>query len=193
MRKSILCTGLLLFFCLTVRAQKAADVHESVVNSPHDHAKVKELYHPDSSVYKGYLFLGELPVTWVNKSIGKKKMTAAMMGGDVMYLNKAGNWEAWATYTVDEAVVKGHLAEKSSFQVIDKLIIRVGPQAYEAIAQKSRAELTGVESVDGKVYIIGKIPGESARRFRVTYANATRMNLCTDDKELTTYLIQVKG
>lgn len=194
MRKYIVLCILLLLPAGFLFAQGAATVHESVVNSPHDFMKVRELYHPDSGVYRsGYLYLGELPVTWVNKSIGKKKMTAAMMGADVLYLNKAGNWEGWSTFTVDEGLLRAHLAEKSNFQVIDKLLIRTGPQAYESVAQKTRAELTGVEAANGKVYVTGKIPGESARRFRVTYVNATRINLCTDDKELTTYLIQVKG
>lgn len=194
MRKYIVFSVLIAFYT-SLHAQKAADVHQSqnAVNSAHEFVKVREFYHPDSSLYERYFFLGELPVTWVNKSIGKKKMTAAMMGGDILYLNKAGNWEAWATFTIDEALVRAHLAEKSSFTVVEKLHIRTGPQAYESFGQNTRAELTGVETENGKVYISGKIPGEPAKRFRVTYANATRMSLCTDDKELVTYIIQVKG
>lgn len=180
-------------FFVPIFAQKPAySNHSSAVRKPHDFQKVKDRYHPDTAVVLENIFLGKLPVTWVNNSIGKKKMTAAMMGGDILYLNASGTWEAYASYIPDLSLLQKHLSQKSKFTLVEKLYIETGPEAYQSGPPKGKSgEISNPVQEGEKIYVDANLPGISEKRFRVTYVTDTLIIICSDDEKLTTFIVQV--
>lgn len=178
----------------SIFAQEAARTnHKTLVRRPHDFAKVHDAYHPDTNVTNKSVFLGKMPVLWVNKGIAKKKMTCAMMGGDIIFLNVEGEWEAYASFTPDFELLKKHLEVKSKFTLVEKFTISYGTEGYQSEPTSGKmGEITNPTKEGDKVYVEAKIPGISGKRFRVTNVNDTQFMLCSDDDSLTSVLIQVK-
>lgn len=181
------------FFSLNTWSQMPAlSNHETVVRRPYDFMKVKEKAHPDTQVVLNNVFIGKVPVKWVNNSIGKKKMTVAMMGADIMYLTQAGDWEAYASFTPDQSLLQKYLAAKSKFTIVEKLYIKVGNEAFQSCPAASKTgEITSMSVEGEKVYVEAKMPGISVKKFRVTYINDSIMLICADDEDLTTFIIQL--
>lgn len=171
----------------------ASTNHKTLVRRPHDYVKVKDVYHPDTLYTKNAVFLGKMPVLWTNKGISKKKMTGAMMGGDIIFFNLKGEWEAYASFTPDITLMEAHLASKTKFVLVEKYTIKYGDEGYQVSVPESKTgEFTKVYQEGDKFYLEGKISGNSIKKFRLCNVNDTQFLISTDDDLFTSYLVQVK-
>lgn len=193
MRNSIF-SFILFALSLTSFAQvDASSNHKTLVRRPHDYAKVRDVYHPDTLYTKNAIFLGKMPVLWTNKGIAKKKMTCAMMGGDIIFFNLNGEWEAYASFTPDVSLMQKHLAAKTKFTLVEKYTIKYGNEGYQVQTPESKTgEFTKVYQEGDKVYLEGKISGNSTKKFRLCNVNDSQFLVTTDDKLFSSYLVQVK-
>jgi hypothetical protein len=162
----------------------------SEVRTPHEHGKVAVWN--EKQDLSGFTFMGQLPVLWEDSSIGKPKMTCALMGGNMLYRKTDGVYEAYSNHVIDLTLIQKILAEKNKFKVLEKLSIEKGPQGYLTQKQDSWAVPENARVQGNRVLIDGKIPGEPVKSFVVTRANSTQWILKTyEEKRLINYIIQV--
>lgn len=141
---------------------------------------------------KDLIYMGPVPITWVNSSIAKPKMTCVMVGGNMLYRKQKGGYEAYSSYRIDLALIQKYLAEKDKFKVLEKITLEKGPQSFQAEKQDSWAKFENPRRQDEWVLIDGKIAGEPAKTFLVTRANDYQWVLKTYEPErLVNYIIQV--
>ncbi len=76
--------------------------------------------------------------------------------------------------------------------MLEKLSISFGPQGYQTEKQDSWATFETVSREGDWVFLTGKIPGESVKRFLVTRANDYQWVIKThEEKRIINYIIQV--
>lgn len=170
---------------LALRAQTIVEVR-----TVHESDKVAVWNEPQD--LNGLVYMGPVPQTWVNSSIGKPKATCVMVGGNMLYRKKEGGYEAYSSHKIDLDLIQKYLAQKDKFKVIEKLTLEKGPQSAQAEKTDSWAKFENPRRQDEWVLIDGKIPGESVKTFLVTRANDTQWVLKTYEPErLVNYIIQV--
>lgn len=182
-----------LFFGLTALLLPALHLNAQTVvevRTVYESGKVAVWAEPQN--LDGLVYMGPVPVTWVNSSIAKPKMTCVMVGGNMLYQKQKGGYEAYSSYKIDLALIQKYLAEKDKFKVLEKITLEKGPQAFQAEKQDSWAKFENARMQDEWVLIDGKIAGESVKTFLVTRANDYQWVLKTYEPErLVNYIIQV--